>query len=181
MPSNDEVMAWTLQSDDEVRAMAWTVLYSKQHVGLNAWPWYRAALPRMLAEMGIEEMMHDATQEMSRLLDCGYPPRQAMQLTEAYLRGLWRPRYDAKASTYVPPTTAIDERVHAVPVPSSKREDGEAVEVLLAVRSATTDEQWQMLEAYADSDSLRTAAERCGVSHETVRRALARARAAVGM
>lgn len=153
--------------------MAASLLWGRS--GLNAWPWYRAARDRIEAEQGRDLMMHEARQELLRLLFDGVDALSAMRETEAYLRGLWRPRYDYTKATFEPPTTTLHVGLRRLEVGDVRASD-EARARVAAIREELTEKEWELVCVFADSGSLRAAGERCGVSHETVRRAVKAAR-----
>lgn len=156
---------------DEATRLAASLLFGK--AGLNNWPWYRESRPRMEEEIGRSEMLHEARQELMRLLAEGVGPLAAFRETEAYLRGLWRPRYDRHKATYVPELLPLDERLVSGHV---RRDEERTHEILVVIRSELTEDEWELVCAYADTGSLRRAGDRCGVSHEQVRRAVQAAR-----
>lgn len=150
-------------------------LLFKAGVGLSAWPWYRAARPRMVAELGVDTMMHEARQELERLLAAEVPVHDAFHRTEAFLRGLWRNEYDASKAGYRPPMLPLTiDPTHEAVFVHAEEAGAEAV-----LREALTESEFEQVEAYADCGSLREAADRAGVSHTSVRRALLKARRAV--
>ena len=156
---------------DEATRMAASLLFGK--AGLNTWPWYRAAKGRMVDELGYGEMMHEARQELMRLLFDGVDAHAAMRETEAYLRGLWRPRYDYTKATHVPAHLSLDDEQVAV----RETPDPRSHMVLISIRSELTEREWELVCAYADTGTVRRAAARCDVHYSTVARAVQAARA----
>ena len=156
---------------DEATRMAASLLFGK--AGLNTWPWYRAAKGRMVDELGYGEMMHEATQELMRLLLDGVDAHAAFRETEAYLRGLWRPRYDYTKATFMPVHLPLDDEQVAEVVADAALSHM----VLISIRSELTEREWELVCAYADTGTVRRAAARCDVHYSTVARAVQAARA----
>ena len=161
------------QLSNEASIVAWMVLF-KPGVGLNAWDWYRAALPRMLDYYGRNLMLHEARQEAHRLLHEGATWKEAAHGTEAYLRGLWRPLWSHQSSRFEPATVPL----HSTDVvdETDRHTDPFVVEQVKEIRLLLTPRQWELIVTFADCGSQSEAARLCGTKRQAVHRALTRAR-----
>ena len=164
---------------DEATRIAASVLF-KAGVGLRAWPWYEAELERIVEVVGRDDMMHEATCEAFRLLHAGLDGRQVFRETEAYLRGLWRPRFDRSKATYEPRLLPLEAIVEGSSRQLYEQEEqiGEVRlrRIVDSVKAAMTAREWQLVVSYANGGSMRDVGDTHGVSHMAVKRALTKAR-----
>lgn len=166
---------------DEATKMAASLLFVAGR-GLRSWPWYDRQLDRIIDTVGRDEMMHEATCEVFRLLHDGRSRHEAYNEAEAYLRGLWRPRFDWTMASYEPRLLPLEATAGC----SSRKlyeQEQEEVEVerklhrvLLHVEANMSLRDWRLVLAYAEHGNLRDAGAVHGVSYVTVKRAVDKAR-----
>lgn len=157
--------------------MAASLLFVKGG-GLRDWPWYEASLDRMKAEIGVDVMMHEATQELLRLLLGGADGHTAMRETEAYLRGLWRARYE-QGRRWEPSVVPLEDERAASATYTMDDDDGqrlEAVVVVAHIRQQLTPREWELVVTAANCGSQVEAARLCGTKKQAVNRAMRKAR-----